>query len=179
MLRRLWVLGGALAFSANVFGGGIYKCVSGENIAYQSAPCAPGSAETVFAAMTTAEASARSRHAVDDSMMRGGPPNQVADPATGLSTASAAPQISTGRAVLGADKLSLGITDDQALNTPGWGPPKRIVRNRERAGWREVWTYARRPGGVPQLEFFNGRLVAVSVQPEPEDTARMVTLSER
>lgn len=164
MLDRVWVIGVALAFSANAYAGGIYKCVSAEGTAYQSAPCVTGSEEVL--AVTTTESLARPRADIDDATQ--GPSGRIADTAGGLSTDPRA---------LGPNRLILGITDDQALNTPGWGPPKKILRHRERSGWREVWTYAPKAGGAPQLEFFNGRLVAISLQSESAESARFVTVS--
>lgn len=166
MVHRLWVVGVALAFSANVNASGIYKCVSGDGTAYQSFPCTSGS-EQVLSVTTTAEPLARQAPVVDDSTAQG-QWNQIADTAG---------EVSAARPVFARDTLALGITDDQALNTPGWGPPKKIMRHRERSGWREVWTYARKAGGAPQLEFFNGRLVAISVQSESADASGVVLLA--
>lgn len=165
MLDRVWVIGTVMAFSVSVNAGGIYKCVSSEGTAYQSAPCANGSEHVLAVSATADSLPARANH-IDDSTARDW--NQVAETAGG---------VSAGTAALGRTTLALGITDDQALNTPGWGPPKKIMRHRERSGWREVWTYAHNPSGGPQLEFFNGRLVAISTQMEPAETSRLVSVS--
>ena len=172
MLYRALVVG-VVAFSVNAYANGIYKCVSSEGVAYQSAPCAAGTAEEALT-VSSADAAKRPQQDGDDSTAQVRS-NQVAYASSSATTTL--PQSAAVAAVPGADKLTLGMTDDQTLNTPGWGPPKKIARTRERSGWREVWTYARKASGARQLEFFNGRLVAVSLLPEPADTARMVSLS--
>jgi len=163
MLGRACVIGVTLVLSANVYAGSIYKCVSAEGTAYQSAPCATGS-EEVLAVTTSAESHVRPSDDV----------HAATQPVTGP-VAVSTEQWSADTRVIGRNSLTLGITDDQALNTPGWGPPKKIIRHRERAGWREVWTYARKDGGAPQLEFFNGRLVAISMQSQFAKNAGMIS----
>ncbi|MEP6657869.1 MAG: hypothetical protein ABJC33_11585 [Betaproteobacteria bacterium] len=71
------------------------------------------------------------------------------------------------------------MTDDEALNTPHWGRPGKIVRTREPHAWRETWTYAGGLEGTRRLDFENGRLVAISIQPERPENQRFVSLSPR
>ncbi len=176
MLHRACVISLALAFSLNVNARGIYKCVSAAGTAYQSARCESGSAEEILSDALPDSLVQPPRDTDGDSALVA--VNQGGD-SRASSAGSVAPRSFGGSSLSGVENPSLGITDDQALNMPGWGPPKKIVRTRERSGWRELWTYARKSGGAPQLEFLNGRLVAVSVRPEPAETERIISLSAR
>jgi hypothetical protein len=65
------------------------------------------------------------------------------------------------RSPFGPPALRLGMTDDEALNAPSWGRPSNIERERVPQGFRETWTYQRTVYGARQLEFVNGRLMAI------------------
>ena len=59
-----------------------------------------------------------------------------------------------------------GMTDDEVLNTPRWGPPTRISRTRENGTWRESWVYAR-VDGTRKLSFVNGKLTSIETDADP------------
>jgi hypothetical protein len=122
---------------------GIYKCVDGGATAYQSLPCAPGASE-----------------------IRLSPPASAV-PAL-LSPAPRADAASPYPRRPGPWKhrtLTLGMSDDEVLNLPGWGRPSRITRVRLPREWREEWIY---DGGLlaeQRLYFANAKLVDVVVMP--------------
>ena len=122
---------------------GIYKCVDGGATAYQSLPCAPGASE-----IRMAQPAPR------------GP--AILSPAPRPDAASRYPRRP------GPWKhrtLTLGMSDDEVLNLPGWGRPSRITRVRLPREWREEWIY---DGGLlaeQRLYFANAKLVDIVVMP--------------
>ncbi len=120
--------------------GEIYKCVDAAGTAYQSTPCATGAVETQVQA-TLARPLVRS------------------DPARRSARKPGPWRHRT---------LTLGMSDDEVLNMPGWGPPSRITRVRmPRGGWREEWTYDQGLVAEQRLSFANAKLVdIVVVSPE-------------
>lgn len=122
---------------------GIYKCVDDGGTAYQSLPCAPGASE-----IRMAQPAPR------------GP--AMLSPAPRPDAASRYPRRP------GPWKhrtLTLGMSDDEVLNLPGWGRPSRITRVRLPREWREEWIY---DGGLlaeQRLYFANAKLVDIVVTP--------------
>lgn len=127
----------------------VYKCVSSQGVIYQAAPCAPGQTGAL--------------------LQKSAPP--PAAPAR-LQT------VSTGREVaFSRTALAVGMSDDEALNLPGWGVPSRIERFREGRVYREEWTYALPGGGSRRLSFANAKLTAIAVDLPTAD--RIVIASPR
>ena len=130
---------------------GIFKCVDGELVAYQSMPCSNGQAEMRLAIAQTNRAE---------------PNRPQAGSASGFSHAplSVAPNSgSQGRSTTWPWRrtLTLGMSDDEVLNLSGWGIPTRITRTRTAREWREEWIYARTPGEERRLRFANATLVDI------------------
>src|SRR5260221_11164049 len=127
----------------------IFKCVEQGATAYQSTPCADGQVETVL--MTGASPAPEPRIAPPSLPQQ--PMPRTWDP--------------TQRA-----SLTLGMSDDEVLNLPGWGRPARIARSRMSRGWREEWTYGQPGTGERRLHFANARLVEVVDKPPPNQVAQ-------
>ena len=130
---------------------GIFKCVDGELIAYQSMPCSNGQVEMSLASAQTNQAE---------------PTRPEPDSVSGFNHAplSAAPSPSPqGRSSTWPWRrtLTLGMADDEVLNLSGWGIPTRIIRTRTAREWREEWVYARTPGEERRLRFANATLVDI------------------
>ena len=67
--------------------------------------------------------------------------------------------------------ISLGMSDLEVLNLPGWGRPSKITRSKANGVWREEWLYTTRGDGPRQLlQFTNARLAAI--ESEPADSAQ-------
>lgn len=69
--------------------------------------------------------------------------------------------------------LTLGMSDDEVLNIPGWGRPARITRARAPRAWREEWVYGQSATGTRHLLFVNARLVDIVDRPPVEQVARL------
>ena len=69
--------------------------------------------------------------------------------------------------------LSFGMSDDEVLNLPDWGRPRRIDRGRTSRGWHEEWTYGQPGTGERHLHFANARLVEVVDKPPSDQVARL------
>jgi hypothetical protein len=113
----------------SAFAQSVFKCMDGENIAYQSTPCPSGQSESKL--MTVARAA----------------PAELlpAAPAATPKLETAVPvDASRSRVWPFRRTLMLGMSDDEVLNLPGWGIPKRITRVKATHEWREEWTYAPR-----------------------------------
>ncbi len=125
----------------------IYKCVDDGGTAYQSIPCPAGASEIRLA--------------------RGALAGRILPPAPRAEAARYArkPGPWTHRV------LTLGMSDDEVLNLPGWGLPARITRVRLPRMWREEWIYDSGLLAEQRLYFVNGKLVEVVAWP-PE--ARVV-----
>jgi hypothetical protein len=136
---------------------GIYKCVEGENVAYQSIPCANGQGETKL--MTAARVA-------------------LADPPA---TPAALPKLETAVPVDASRTkvwpfrrtLMLGMSDDEVLNLPGLGIPKRITRVKAGHEWREEWSYGPSINGERRLHFVNATLVDVVDVPALQQVASL------
>jgi hypothetical protein len=130
----------------------IFKCVGDGATAYQSTPCANGQVET--------------------QMTAGAPP-----PRLEAQTAEPSPAQQTLR-VPGPwrrTSLTLGMSDDEVLNLPGWGRPSRITRVKIARAWHEEWTYGQTETGARHLHFANARLVDI-VDKSPLDQVARSTL---
>jgi hypothetical protein len=69
--------------------------------------------------------------------------------------------------------LTLGMSDDEVLNLPGWGRPTRISRARAPRAWNEEWVYGQSTTGTRHLLFVNARLVDIVDKPPVEQVARL------
>src|SRR4030095_5751950 len=67
--------------------------------------------------------------------------------------------------------LTLGMSDDEVLNLPGWGIPTRSIRARMPREWREEWVYARSSADERRLQFVNATLVDIVDRPPIEVVA--------
>ena len=146
-----------IALPAAASAGDVYKCVTGSAVAYQSVPCGMGQIEArlpklpEYADPPERDAAAAPASSPDSASAPDAPP---ASPVT----ASESPPSRRGfpfRTTIG-----LGMTDDQVLNTPGWGRPDRILQTRESHRWHETWSYSRR-AGARKLSFTNGKLTQI------------------
>jgi len=146
ILLCAWVASLATAVSA----GEIHKCVDDGGTTYQSAPCATGASEPIR--MPTATPA---RADSPGSSLRSYPGREAARK----------PGPWTHKA------LTLGMSDDEVLNMPGWGRPSRITRVRVPREWREEWIYDQGLLAEQRLYFANARLVDIVVM-SPE--ARIV-----
>jgi len=136
---------------------GIHKCVTALVTSYQSAPCTDPRFEVAIApAIAAGLPRVEDARVHDDASQRVDAP---VDAATSL-------EPMTARLPFGRVPLAVGMYDVEALNSPRWGRPSAIARSRDRRGWREVWTYERGLAGPRELEFLNGRLIAIAAQPD-------------
>lgn len=124
----------------------IHKCMDGTVVAYQSVPCGEGQPEAGVIKLPAYADPPQSDGAT-------APPTETSDSAS-------SPPAASLRGFPFRTSIELGMTDDQVLNTPRWGPPVRISRTRMRHGWREEWRYAR-ADGEHELEFVNGKLARI------------------
>jgi len=156
MSNRPWLLAPlAFALAPLCDAQDIHKCFHGDEITYQSVPCAPGQVDAGLLRLP----------GYADPAQRDGATSPSADTTFGAPAdtsqsfpGSAAPD--TQDAFPFRASIALGMTDDQVLNIPNWGRPTRIVRSGHRQGFQEVWTYDR--GGVRrQLAFVAGKLAAI------------------
>jgi hypothetical protein len=168
MQRSLFLASAAMlaAMAGNAPAEGVHKCVTAVMTSYQSAPCADPSSEAKIAPVIVASARGiEDAVAPDDSAQRDAP---VA------LTENSVPI--TGRLPFGRVPLAVGMYDVEALNSPRWGRPDAIARSRDRRGWREIWTYDRGGDGPRELEFLNGRLIAISPH---SDAVRIASAASR
>jgi len=146
-MRVAWCLPLILGW-ATLASADIYKCMSAQGVVYQGAPCAPGQAGML--------------------LQKSAPP-----PAPARSEA-----VPSGRDVaFSRTSLAVGMSDDEALNLPGWGVPSRIERFREGRVYREEWTYALPGGASRRLSFANAKLTAMTIDSATPD--RLVIASPR
>ena len=75
--------------------------------------------------------------------------------------------------------LTLGMSDDEVLNLPGWGIPTRIIRARLAREWREEWIYARTPSEERHLQFANATLIDIVDRPPVETVASLASSSQQ
>ena len=137
----------------------IYKCVDSYGIIYQSRPCAADQVQTLISASKST------------------PP---AAPALAQSTPApvqSAPVFPYRRDVaFHRTTLEVGMSDDEVLNLPGYGVPKRIERFRNGRVYREEWIYELHAGGARRLHFANAKLTGMELE-QPAD--QIVSLSVR
>jgi hypothetical protein len=145
ILLSALAIGAGLAAAQDIF-----KCVDQGATAYQSTPCADGQVEMRL--MTGALPKSETRIAAPSSPMP--PMPRIWNPAQRTS-------------------LSLGMSDDEVLNLPDWGRPRRIDRDRTSRGWHEEWTYGQPGTGERHLHFANARLVEVVDTPPVDQVARL------
>ena len=154
------------AAAGNAPAEGIHKCVSALATSYQSAPCADPRSEVAIAPSIVTSA-----RRVDDAVA---PDDSVQRDAGQLALAPAsAPHTAT--LPFGRVPLAVGMYDIEALNSPHWGRPDAIARARDRRGWHEAWTYERGGDAPRELEFLNGRLIAISPHPDAVRVASAVS----
>jgi len=127
----------------------IYKCTSPQGVVYQAAPCAPGQHGAL--------------------LQKSAPPSP---PPEARVQAEARRDVAFSRT-----SLAVGMSDDEALNLPGWGVPSRIERFREGRVYREEWTYVLPGGGSRRLSFANAKLTAMGLDPPTGE--RIVIASPR
>ena len=128
--------------AARVSAGEIYKCVDDGGTAYQSVPCAAGASEIRLARSPLAGA--------------------ILAPTPRPEAARRYPRKP------GPWKhrvLTLGMSDDEVLNLPGWGRPTRITRVRLPREWREEWIYDSGLLAEQRLYFANTKLVDIVAVP--------------
>ncbi len=148
----LCVMAGSFAPAASAE---IFKCVDAGVTAYQSMPCANGATETRMP--TTA-----------------GPPPQSQAQTPALPTPAPPTREPLRRAgPWSHTTLTLGMSDDEVLNLPGWGRPSRITRTRMPHEWREEWVYSPATDGERHLHFANTKLVDITITPPVDQLARL------
>jgi hypothetical protein len=135
-------------------GAEIFKCVGAGVTAYQSMPCAQGAAETRL------------------------PPTGGPSPRVVETQAPALPAPPTREPLRRAGPwnhttLTLGMSDDEVLNLPGWGRPSRIIRVKAPHEWREEWVYGPATAGERHLHFANAKLVDINVTPPADRLAQL------
>ena len=129
----------------------IFKCIDGGGTTYQSTPCASGQGETrmaIGAVQSRAEAQVA---ALSSPPM---PPPRTAGPWRRTA-------------------LTLGMSDDEVLNLPGWGRPTRITRAKMSRAWHEEWTYGNFTTGERRLHFANAKLVDIIDKPPLDQVAQL------
>ena len=156
MQRTLFFAGAAMlaATAGPASAQDVHKCVTALATSYQSAPCADPRSEVTISPGLVARAIDEAVR--PDASARDDAPIEVAPNSAPL----------TARLPFGRVPLAVGMYDVEALNSPRWGRPDAIARSRDRRGWREIWTYDRGAAGPRELEFLNGRLIAISTQPD-------------
>lgn len=154
MLRAFVVFALALGSSA-LQAGGIHKCVTPTVTSYQSMPCADPRTEAPIAVPDAPAVRSGMRNPDEGTLV-----SSELGAETRLSDARASGF--AARLPFGSVPLAVGMWDIEALNAPRWGRPDGVARTRDRLGWHEHWTYGDARGEVRQLEFLNGRLVAIT-----------------
>ncbi|HXR55167.1 MAG TPA: hypothetical protein VN858_00120 [Casimicrobiaceae bacterium] len=163
MKHRFWLLVPvALALTGAAAAQDIHKCIAGNAVAYQNAPCvAPSRDAGVLRLPGYADPPQR-----DGAMSPSNDPVSIApsDMPVDVSPSPTAPD--TKDAFPFRTSIALGMTDDQVLNIPHWGRPSRIVRSGRHERWRETWTYDRN-GETRELAFVDGRLAGIADENAP------------
>jgi hypothetical protein len=117
----------------------IYKCVDGEATSYQSMPCGRG--QTAASVLTVTRTPV--------------PPTQAVAAIPNLTPSVPVAQ-SRGKMWPPRRTLMLGMSDDEVLNLPGWGVPRKITRTKSPREYKEEWTYFT-PTGEQKLYFVKQR----------------------
>jgi len=147
------VVASVLTVASVAFAQPIFKCVDHGATAYQSTPCEAGAVETRVAAGASplpATVAARELPAQPTRQppRKTGPWSHVA--------------------------LTLGMSDDEVLNMPGWGRPGSISRARMPGEWREEWIYRKGTDEENHLHFVNARLVDVEIKPGTDQIVQLM-----
>lgn len=142
----------------------IFKCVDGESTTYQSMPCVSAQVEIRLAISQPSRAAAENVSALQSG------PGSVASSPSPPRRGTPWPWRRT---------LTLGMSDDEVLNLPGWGIPTRIIRARTLRQWREEWIYARTPAEERHLQFVNATLVDIADRPPVEIVASLTSSSRQ
>ena len=194
MVRRACLVALAVGCSAAAQAGGVYQCAGSSGVSYPSVACEDS---RPVIATKPAPSLERSRLAADvaSPAPRLERSRLVADAATARAAragrSDASPEPTPGalpvrvmlarkqspRFPFGSGPLSVGMSDDEALNAPGRGRPARIDRERSRQVSRELWSYSGGATGMRQLEFVNGRLVAIVTEPARSPEPRVANLT--
>lgn len=136
----------------------IYKCVNGDSVVYQDSPCAEGrNQKPLAAASTTTSVRLNENGAIPL-----------------LSGQEARPILPSGRMT-----LSVGMSDDEVLNLPNWGRPKKITRNKANRVWHEQWVYVSPTEGEKHLRFANGKLTAIETERVEPTSLQLVSVTQR
>jgi hypothetical protein len=130
----------------------IFKCIDGGGTTYQSTPCASGQGETRMATGAVQPRAEVQVAALSPPAMR--EPSRIAGPWRRTT-------------------LTLGMSDDEVLNLPGWGRPTRITRAKMSRVWHEEWTYGSSAAGGRRLHFANARLVDIIDKPPLDQVAQL------
>jgi hypothetical protein len=145
----VYLLGASLAPAM----GEIFKCVDAEVTSYQSMPCANGATETRM------------------SIARGPPPQSETQTFASPAPLTREPLPRAGP--WNHTTLTLGMSDDEVLNLPGWGRPSSISRVRMPHEWREEWVYGPATAGERHLHFANAKLVDITFTPPVDQFAQL------
>jgi hypothetical protein len=133
----------------------IYKCAVEDSTVYQDVPCNDRNDDTTVTYGNT--------------LSRPEPIN--ASPEVSIQKSSAS-------VPLAHPAISLGMTDDEVLNLPGWGRPQKIKRSKSENIWSEHWSYNSYDNDHRHLQFANGKLMTIDIEPreiEPREV-KPVTL---
>jgi hypothetical protein len=147
----------ALAASANAQD--VRKCVDHGVVGYQNRPCGAGQVDAGFVKLPDYADPPQRDAASAPPQDAYGAPQASEDRSMPSPVASPAP---SQAAFPFRTSITLGMTDDQVLNIPRWGPPSHIERTGRHRGWRETWTYSR-ASESRTLTFVEGRLANISV----------------
>ena len=131
----------------------IFKCVDRGATAYQSTPCEAGAIETRVAAGASSP---------PVTVVAREPPPQPAR------------QPSRKAGPWSHEALTLGMSDDEVLNMPGWGRPGSISRARMPREWREEWVYRKGTDEEDHLHFVNARLVDIEIKPGTDQIVQLM-----
>jgi hypothetical protein len=149
----------ALSLAGSVDAQDIRKCVDHGVVGYQNVPCAAGQVDAGLVKLPD----------YADPPQRDGafaPPQEAYGTAPAVDDvtppAPVASRPAPERVYPFRTSIALGMTDDQVLNIPRWGPPTRIERVGRHRGWRETWIYSN-ANAVRRLTFVEGRLADISV----------------
>jgi hypothetical protein len=152
----LWLCAGMASF---VHAQDIHKCITGNSVTYQAAPCGDRQMELAVLSVPAGKGAS-----VGDAGIERGRSELPSLPA-GDGTAAIAmrnPIVRPPRWIpFARNGIAPGMSDDEVLNTAGAGMPARISRSRDARTWREVWFYLLRDGTVRQLSFTNGKLTDI------------------
>ncbi|HEV2007380.1 MAG TPA: hypothetical protein VGQ88_01515, partial [Burkholderiales bacterium] len=140
----------------------IYKCVIADSIVYQDSPCTEGRNQMRVAYLNNSSARSESVRLDQNSASQF------------LSGHEARPILPSGRTT-----LSIGMSDDEVLNLPAWGRPKKITRNKANRVWHEQWAYVSPVEGEKYLHFTNGKLTAIESERVEPASLQLIAVTQR